>query len=43
MILRKSDGFDNKENLVEVMKNIYGDITDDSDITIVYFELINNK
>lgn len=37
--IAKTDGFKNKENLIEVMKEIYGDITPESDISIVFFKL----
>lgn len=36
----KSDGFQDKSNLFKVMQEIYEDITDETDITIVYFELM---
>lgn len=37
--IAKSDGFANKENLYNVMKDIYKDITNSSDISIIYFSL----
>jgi len=40
--IAKGDGFKNRENLIAVMRDIYGEITDDSDITIVSFELCEN-
>lgn len=36
--MAKDDGFDTKDNLLAVMQEIYAGITDESDITIVYFE-----
>jgi hypothetical protein len=41
--IAKSDGFESKENLIAVMRDIYGDITEGSDITIVCFELCDTS
>jgi len=38
--MAQDDGFDNRENLIEVLEQIYDGINDDSDITIVCFTLI---
>jgi len=36
----KKDGFDNREELIEALKRIYGSIKDSEFVTIVHFTLV---
>ncbi|MCC6028240.1 MAG: ASCH domain-containing protein [Archaeoglobi archaeon] len=39
----RSDGFSNREELLNALRRIYGEVSDSEFVTIVHFEILNSQ